>query len=292
MKAIITNIKKRDISSTLAVTDKIFKRNILNLAVDKFDLPGVLEIIYDKYVSDPENSPGLLVYVLEILSTLQTPIKGIVFDEANLYFNDESLPFLNCLTALTKQNKEIFVIMATSDYGLPFTLSKIGYNVNHFSTILVMSDVSPTDMLLLLETWGVRPALAYLLVDIYGGHILQIARALKDLDIRKEDTEYSYSFISGIGNQIVACRYDAEKCGKIKEVAVAMYCLIKTGFYACQFTNSAAEIITKHNVGGFVDSFAILPGLPKSVRTDTSGLIVSGLVPSSQMMRIYMATLL
>jgi hypothetical protein len=196
------------------------------------------------------------------------------------------------LTSLTKENKELFVIMATSNYELPFTLSKIGYNVNHISKTLVMSDVAPRDMLLLLEGWGVRPALAYLLVDVFGGHILQISRALVNLSNLKEDAQFRNSFITGLGNQVATCRDEAEKGGRLKEVEAAMDCLTKAGFYACKFTNPVAEIITKHNVGGFVDDFAIVPGLPDFNRKAASGFVVSGLVPSSQMMRIYLAMLL
>jgi hypothetical protein len=58
---------------------------------DQFEVFDVLEIIYDTCVKEPEKTPELLEYVLEILSTLQTPIKGIVFDEANIYFNADSI---------------------------------------------------------------------------------------------------------------------------------------------------------------------------------------------------------
>jgi hypothetical protein len=54
---------------------------------------------------------------------------------------------------------------------------------------LVLSDVSPSDTLLLLSSWGVRPCLAYQLVEVYGGHILQISRALENLYHEKENAE-------------------------------------------------------------------------------------------------------
>jgi hypothetical protein len=141
MNAIIGNIKKRDSLSkkTIALTDIGKHKRIIKV----FEL---LTMMYNAYLKEPEKSPELLENVLEILSTLRTPIKGIVFDEANIYFNADSLPFLNCLTALTKEDQELFVIMASSDYGLPITLSKIGYNINHISKTLVMSDVAPRDM--------------------------------------------------------------------------------------------------------------------------------------------------
>ena len=247
---------------------------------DKLKLPDILIKILEVVTKSPEKAPKSLSFILQLMSSLDTPIEGIIFDEANKYFTAESLPLLDCLTALTKQNRKLAVVMATSDYGFPFSLNKIGYNRNHISQSLVLSDVSPGDMLRLLSSWGVRPSLAYLLVDIYGGHILQISRALVDLHLYKEDAEINRSFIEGLGDQLIACINESKEKRIHKKVMEALYTLMRTGFFACDFDDPVADLITKNNIAGFIGDRAVVPGLSKKVRRNQSGLI-----PSSQMIR-------
>jgi len=146
---------------------------------------------------------------------------------------------------------------------------------------LVLSDVSPSDTLRLLSTWGVRPSLAYLLVDIYGGHILQISRALVDLHHYKEKAKINRSFIEGLGDQLIACINESKEKGIQIEVIVALNTLMKTGFFACDFNDHVAALITKNNIAGFIGDRAVVPGLSEEARGDQPGLI-----PSSQMIRI------
>ena len=226
-------------------------------------------------------APKSLKLILKLISNLQTPIEGIIFDEANEYFTPESLPLLKCLTALTKQDRSLSVIMATADYGFPFTLDKIGYNRNHISQSLVLSDVSPSDTLRLLSSWGVRPSLAYLLVEVYGGHILQISRALAVLHHKKDNAEIKESFIEKLSDQITACITESKEKGVNDKVMEALDTLMRTGYFACEFNDPLAALITKHNIAGFIGVRAVVPGLSKEVRGGRPGLI-----PSNQMIRI------
>jgi hypothetical protein len=215
------------------------------------------------------------------MSSLDTPIEGIIFDEANKYFTAESLPLLDCLTALTKQNRKLAVVMATSDYGFPFSLNKIGYNRNHISQSMVLGDVSPCDMLCLLSSWGVRPNLAYLLVEVYGGHVLQISRAVVDLHRNKEKAKISRSFISGLYSQLVVCIKESKDAEIENKVIEALDILMRTGFFAIDFTDPVAALLTKYNIAGYVDEEALIPGLSDEIRGQQSGL-----VPSTQMIRV------
>ena len=248
---------------------------------DKLKLPDILIKVLEVVTKSPEKAPKSLSFILQLMSSLDTPIEGIIFDEANKYFTAESLPLLDCLTALTKQNRKLAVVMATSDYGFTFSLNKIGYNRNHISQSLVLSDVSPGDMLRLLSSWGVRPSLAYLLVEIYGGHILQISRALVDLHHKKDKAGINMSFISGLSSQFAVCIKESIETGIEEKVTEALNTLMRTGFFACDFTDSVAALLIKFNIAGFIEKQSEVPGLSKMVRGERSGL-----VPSTQMIRV------
>eukprot|EP01038_Epipyxis_sp_PR26KG_P006413 gene6413-8829_t len=247
-------------------------------------LPDVLVKIYEAASKNPDSGSKSLTIIFQLISSIDPPIEGIIFDEANVYFTKDSLPFLNCLTAFTKEDRKLSVIMATSDYGFPFTLSNIGYNRNHVKQSLVLSDVSPRDTLALLTRWGVRPKLAYLLVDMYGGHILQISRALNDLCNEQENANIYSSFINGLDDQLVTCIAESKKMNIENDVKLALEALMRTGFYPCEFNNPAADLITKCNVGGFIGRNAKIPGLSRKLQCGRSGV-----VPSTQMIRIVFA---
>ena len=146
---------------------------------------------------------------------------------------------------------------------------------------MVLSDVSPGDMLRLLSSWGVRPSLAYLLVEIYGGHILQISRALVHLHHKKDKAGINMSFISGLSSQLALCTKESKDAQIEDEVIEALNTLMRTGFFACDFTDSVAALLIKFNIAGFIEKQSEVPGLSKMVRGERSGL-----VPSTQMIRV------
>ena len=142
--AVIDNLMERDKLRFLTV--KSFKNtaplfiSLLNDFFgnensDKLKLPDILIKVLEVVTKYPEKAPKSLSFILQLMSSLDTPIEGIIFDEANKYFTAESLPLLDCLTALTKQNRKLAVIMATSDYGFPFSLNKIGYNKSYIEVV-------------------------------------------------------------------------------------------------------------------------------------------------------------
>ena len=56
---------------------------------------------------------------------------------------------------------------------------------------------------------------------------------------------------------------------------------MQTGFFACDFDDPVADLITKNNIAGFIGKQSEVPGLSKMVRGERSGL-----VPSTQMIRV------
>jgi hypothetical protein len=290
ISAIVKNLMKRDklrlltVKSILAIAPLLISP-LSALIGNEYNDKSLLSEILNKIVKVVDKSPhknvASLEFILELRTNLQSPIECIIFDEANKYFTAESLPLLDYLTALTKQNRQLAVIMATSDYGFPFALENIGYNTFHISKSLVLSDVSPCETLRLLSSWGVRPKLAYLLVEIYGGHILQISRALVDLHHNKENAKINTYFISGLKNRLAVCIKESEDAGICEKVMTALHTLMSLGFFACNFNDPVALLLTKCNIAGFIGSESIVPGLSTNVRRTETGL-----VPSVQMIRI------
>ena len=156
MKTLVNNLTKRD--NICSLTGKSMTKMAPLLVSSLGSIIGkdsIQQLKIEVVTESPDKTLDSLAAILELMSILQTPIEGIIFDEANEYFTPESLPLLKCLTTLTKQDRRLSVIMATADYGFPFTLDKIGYNRNHILKSLVLSDVSPGDTLRLLNSWGI-----------------------------------------------------------------------------------------------------------------------------------------
>ena len=120
-----------------------------------------------------------------------------------------------------------------------------------------------------------------MLVEVYGGHILQISQALEVLHRKKDKAKIKESFIEKLGDQITACISESKEKGVDKEVMKALDALMRTGYFACEFNDPLAALITKHNIAGFIGDRAVVPGLSDQVRGGRPGLI-----PSSQMIRI------
>ena len=53
-------------------------------------IPDILIKINEVVTKSPDKTLDSLEAILELMSTLQTPIEGIIFDEANGYFTAES----------------------------------------------------------------------------------------------------------------------------------------------------------------------------------------------------------
>ena len=245
-------------------------------------LPQIFLKIAKSIDINPERSLACLQIILEIMSELNSPIDCFIFDAADSTYckTRTSLRYLDCLTALSKTYQKISFIMATSTSSSSSSfLTKIGYNINHISHVLFVGDVSPIDMFQLLSSWGIRPSLAFLLIEIYGGHILQITRALTDLHHHHQKADIDHNFIFGLSCQLKSC---IKECNEQKIDKDVMRTLMKTGFFPCKSTDQIVEIFTKHDVGRFISDSAIAPCLSNELRRHKSGII-----PSTQMIRIF-----
>jgi hypothetical protein len=215
-------------------------------------------------------------------------IDCIIFDEANSFFNSNDASVksaLDGLVYLSKQERIVSVIMATSEYGFPFRLHEISGNLKHVSEILVVGEMSPNCTRGLLREWKLRENLASALQSVYGGHVLQLYNALKQLNSCEETYQICYGFVKGfemfVGDFIKVCEKDDVLRDKVypllRELAV-------TGFVPVDTSDEIGKLAVKYNVAGFADATTNLGWIPDEVRLQRSGLI-----PSLQSMRLVIA---
>jgi len=145
-------------------------------------------------------------------------------------------------------------------------------------------DISPKNMFALLtEEWGVHEKLAVALISMYGGHILNLADAL-----RKAITTNTPRYV--LHAVLYECVY---RClswdGNKKLMRKTLQTLAEKGFYPIHSRNdTVAEIISLYNVGGVVINEGINTGIPEEFWRKHR----YGLVPAGQSIRLVIASIL
>eukprot|EP01031_Cornospumella_fuschlensis_P042041 gene42041-51325_t len=120
----------------------------------------------------------------------------IIIDEANLpfskpYIHDEkdmaqAKATLELFTALTKQDKQMNVVLVSSNHDFPAQLAAdpLFFDVHSFTQIVYMHELDPKDMYqLLTETCRVGHHLATMLISCHGGDVDAMYQALYRLDL-------------------------------------------------------------------------------------------------------------
>lgn len=149
----------------------------------------------------------------------------------------------------------------------------------------------------LLASWGIRSHLSNALIDVFGGHVLQIARALEDILLYKQQYVVSKSFISNIDEQISMCIQEAESDPKnywFNELIDTMHSLAKVGYVPAIQNDVITKLLVKYNIAGYVPFKAytehIIPNqlriLSSNANNEDCG---HGLIPTTQMVRIAIA---
>jgi hypothetical protein len=150
----------------------------------------ILSFLFKAWGGDDTKPSDALKKFLITLSNNYSPLT-IIVDEANVYFNvvqaQNVRDILSMLIALSKQENKLNVILSSSEFLFPYQLNHLGFKAAHIHQHIVMGDVPPSDMYALLtEKWHVRPHLATALINQFGGHLLQLSRAVSDLALKKE----------------------------------------------------------------------------------------------------------
>jgi hypothetical protein len=124
----------------------------------------------------------------------------LIIDEANRVLGlggeiRDSSKTLDKMVALTKQRKEMTVIMASTDYTYPYVLQANGLNLDDISRICFAGEIPPKSMWDLLVTKtnsggdkviGMGENLASVLIASYGGHFLCTLTAVESTRIEKD----------------------------------------------------------------------------------------------------------
>jgi len=137
---------------------------------------------------------------------------------------------------------------------------------------------------LLTAEWKLTDSLALALINLYGGHLYDIYLALIRLRESKEDF---IPFMAIRSSRIAMCFKEIIEQNVLVDT---LKVLAETGFAPLEDRNDpVAEVLSKHNVAGVVMQASLNVGLPKSVWGDECEY---GLVPSSQSMRLLIASYL
>lgn len=138
---------------------------------------------------------------------------------------------------------------------------------------------------LLTVRWGMASNLATAFIDYYGGHIYDIHEALKRLKKRKGEFKL---FDTTLSNNVRRClNWKGGGLADQKRMRNVLSQLVKTGFYQLELSDPVAEIISKHNVGGVVQSFGQIIGMSPALQN--SPKFKNGIIPAKQSMRLVIA---
>jgi len=197
---------------------------------------------------------------------------------------------LSLLTQLTKQTRQLNVLLAASEHAEPFRLAQLGFNTVHLTMTVITCEVPPADMLAVLRReWGCGPELAAGLVAVYGGSVWRASIALGALARDREAYPAIGAFGAGTIRAADACVKAArsgrpEMAGleaRLRSLADRGYAAIGDGV-----DDPRAELVSARNVGGVVSLDASAPGIPPEA---WDGGVDTLLVASSHSMRLLLA---
>ena len=217
-------------------------------------------------------------------------------DEANRAFavrNEKdkarAQDILALLTKLTKEDKKLNVLLASSEHAYPFRLQQnLGFNLSNVGRTVFAGEVPPAAMReLLINHWGMGKGLAEHCLAAYGGHVWHTSMAISRLSLRKEEFAAEDMVPIGLYSGIMKClKAEAENKGitnLLRELAVHGWAPIDDA------TDPSAEIFSENNVAGVVSKQSLVVGLPRTVWAKGAKY---GLVPASQQVRLMIGEVL
>jgi hypothetical protein len=175
--------------------------------------------------------------------------------------------------------------MILSDQILPFTIRDMECNLTHITDTLHVGEASPQDTLDWLEGLGVGPHLRELIVNVFGGHVYDIAQFLRRLP--KQHDGNRITFNSHAHTHIASAVANWLKMGgSYKEIRDVLCEVARAGFVVSKPTNEqVARVLVRNNVCNFLDygttEFHVDPAVRGGQR--------AGLIPAGQAMRMHLA---
>jgi hypothetical protein len=247
-----------------------------------------------------DQSIALLAKVLEV-AMAQGYFLCLILDEANLFFPappdpSSALPApslsaaqlsaqrqLEKLVELTKQNRQMNVLLVSSEYAYPYRLRHGHFfNSTNLTETLFAGEVPPAAMReLLQQRWGLGPRLADVFLAFYGGHVHMASRALAKLSKQLDRFDCEEVSPDGVLAPIVDCilSESSSSSSSSSPMISMLRTLAQQGFAPVDsMVNVQAKTLSFSNVGGLVKTRSTVVGLPQSLRRDAD----FGVVPSSQ----------
>ena len=203
-----------------------------------------------------------------------------------------TLAALKLLTQLTKECREMNVLLASSEHAEPFRLASLGFKTEDFTETVVACEVPPPDMrALLVDKWRCGPQLAEGLMAVYGGHVWRTSLALGDLAREGPAFEaigaFSSAPLDGVNKCLAAAR-GGSGVAKVEGLEDVLRELAERGFAAIPSRDDPrAEVVSENNVGGVVPRGASAPGLPRAAWATGAKFVLAA---SSQSMRLLLAS--
>jgi hypothetical protein len=195
---------------------------------------------------------------------------------------------LQAFTKLTKQDKRVNVVIASSDSRLPFKLKKMGFKLAHVSQHIELGDIGPDKMDGLLKEWKVRDKMSRALIASYGGHVLTTERAISKLALTKSEFQPRIAMVTGFGDNVLELVQRCNADDKLKDrVLPFLRKLAEKGFVKLGCFDPLGKLATACNVAAFVDSVTETPWVSPDIR-----MLEQGVVPALQSMRMEIAFLL
>jgi hypothetical protein len=166
---------------------------------DKENLIVAFGTFLDSVIENRKVSDDSIVALRSFVDLAKAQGKVLVIDEANKVLGlgegqGATSSILSQMVRLTKQSKELDVIMASSEYSYPYLLERGGLNKNDISAILFACEIPPKSIWELVvkkkngdsdqPVIGISKNLAHLLITCYGGHVLCMSPALPVFDNR------------------------------------------------------------------------------------------------------------
>jgi len=237
-------------------------------------------------------APKALQFFVE-LAEIRRERPVLIVDEANEVLGLGRGPSsksrtLDLIVKLTKQEKRLHVILASTEYAYPYLLEDNGLNLNDIGGVFFAGEIPPKSMWELLVTKkkggegdeyliGMGENMARLLIASYGGHLLRMIKALLSLTLEKEDFFLGQN-LNPIGSNItrVLKQFPRDGLRYLRKMAECGFALVS------EPSEPVVEMIVRCNIGGIIDVHGTVVDVPDSVWTSSSGY---GLVPISESAR-------
>ena len=152
---------------------------------------------------------------------------SVIIDEANLVFSPEdsetmearviaerNRAVLNLLTSMSKERKQLNVILVTSEEGYPYKLrDDLKFNLQNVDGVVIHAgEVPPKEMReLLVNEWGLGSHLAAGLLAVNGGHVRQASNILADLTLKRDGFSADQCPQKGLLAGIYNCSNEGDK---------------------------------------------------------------------------------